>query len=74
MKNVTSPPTCIIILLHAHAAIKVAYPTSTPSYCIKSSGYDRRIMTFVDIVARECIEIIEYLNDKDEPRGHNGRQ
>ena len=46
------PPTCIIIPFHA----KVVNPTSTPSHHSRSPGYDRHILPFVDVEAKECIE------------------
>ena len=44
-----SPPTCIIIPLHAKVVRKVVDPTSTPSNCSSSLGYDCHILSFVDV-------------------------
>jgi hypothetical protein len=49
------PFTCIIIPLHAKGDAKVVNPTSTPSHHSRSSGYDRCILPFVDVKAKECI-------------------
>jgi hypothetical protein len=58
-----SPPTCITIPLNAKAITKVMDPTSTPSPCSTSLGYDLRTMPFVDVKAKECIE---YVSDQEE--------
>ena len=59
MKSVMSLPTSKIIPLLA----KVVDPTSTPSHCSKSLGYDCRIMPFIDVEAKECIE---HVSDREE--------
>ena len=74
MNNVILPPTCIIDPLHAKAVTKVVDPTSTPSHCSRLLGYDHRIMPFINVEAKECIE---YVSDKEEEgleddRGSNG--
>ena len=51
-----SPPICIIISLHVKAVTKVVDPTSTTSHCSRSLDYDRRIMPFVNVESKECIE------------------
>ena len=66
MRNVMSPPICIIISLHVKAITKILDPTSTTSPCSKSLNYDRRIMSFVDVKTKECIE---YISDKKEEEG-----
>ena len=63
MKNVMSLPNCIINPLHAKAVTKVVNPTSTPSHCSRLLGYDHRILPFVDVEAKECIE---HVSDKEE--------
>ena len=51
-----SPPTCIIIPLHAKAVTKVVDTTSTPSHFSRSLGYDYCILPFIDDKAKECIK------------------
>ena len=57
-----SPSTCIIIQLHGKVVTKVVNPTSTRSHCSWLSGYDCRIMPFVDVEGQECIE---HVSDKE---------
>jgi hypothetical protein len=38
IKNVMTPPTCIIIPLDAKVVMEVVDPPSTPSHCSRSSG------------------------------------
>ena len=52
-----------IIPLHAKAVTKVVDPTSFSSHFKRSSGYDCRILPFVDVHAKEYIE---YVTDKEE--------
>lgn len=54
MKNLTSPPICITIPLHAKVT-KVVDPSSTSSHCIMSLAYDPRIMLFVDVDAKDIV-------------------
>ena len=63
MRNVMSPPTCIIIPLNAMAVTKVMDPTSTPSHFSTSLAYDLRIVPFVDVKATDCIE---HVSDQEE--------
>ena len=49
--------------LCAKAVTKVVGPTSTPSHCSRSLGYDHCILPFVDVEAKECIE---HVSDKEE--------
>ena len=41
----------------------VVDPTSTSSYCSRLLGCDHRIVSFVDIEAKECIK---HVSDKEE--------
>ena len=63
MKNVMSPPTCIVIPLHTKVTIKIADPTSVPSHCSMPLGYDHRILSFIDDKANECFRDV---SDKEE--------
>ena len=65
-----SPPTCIIIPLHAKAVRKVVNPTSTSSHCSRSSYHDLCILPFVDVEAKKCIERV---SDKEEEGMDNDR-
>jgi hypothetical protein len=44
-----SPPTCIIIPLHAKVVTKVVDPTLTPLYHSRSSGNNHHILPFIDV-------------------------
>ena len=55
--------TCIIIITHANVVTRVVYPTSTPSHCSRSSSYERHILSFVDVEAKE---FIKHVSDKEE--------
>ena len=63
-----SPPNCISIPLHAKAVTKVVDPIPTPSHCSKLFGYDRRILRFLDVKAKECTE---HVIDKQEGTEYN---
>ena len=63
MKYVISPIPCITISLHAKVVTKAVDPTSTPSHYSRSSGYDHRVMPFLDVEAKKCIE---HVSDKEE--------
>ena len=56
VKNVMSPPTCIIIPLHGNAVTKVVDPTSIPSHYSRSSCYDLRNLPFIDEEVKEGME------------------
>ena len=62
MKNAMSPPTCIIIPLHAKLVTKVVDSTLTTSHHSRSSGYDRGVLPFVDVKVKEGIE---HVSDKE---------
>lgn len=68
-----SPLTCNTIPLHAKAVTNVGDSTLIPSHCSKLSGYDRCILPFVDVEAKEGIE---HVRDKEkgmkEKRGSYG--
>ena len=48
---------------YAKVVWKVVGPTSTPSHYSRSLGYDRCILPFIDVEAKECIE---HVSDKKE--------
>lgn len=56
MNNVMFPPTCINIHFNAKAGHMVVDPVSTLSHCSRSFGYDRHVLSFLDVMAKECIE------------------
>ena len=45
-------------------------PTSTPSHCSRSLGYDHHILPFIDFDVEECIE---HVSDKEEERMEDGK-
>ena len=61
MKNVMSPPTCIIIPLHAKVVKGCGSNLNTIT--LRHSGYDHHIMPFVYVEVKECIE---HVGDKEE--------
>jgi hypothetical protein len=69
-EKVMSPPTCKFIPLHAYAVTNVVDPTSTSSHCSRLSSYDRHILSFVDVKAKECIE---HVSDKEEDEMQDDR-
>ena len=61
-----SPPTCIIIPLHAKVFAEVVGPTSTPSHCSRSLGYDHHVRPFVDVEVEECIKYVSEKIEEEE--------
>lgn len=66
LKFLMSILVCKIIPSHAKLVTRILNPTSTPSHHSQLSSYDRCIMPFVDVEAKECIE---HISDKGENKG-----